>query len=169
MSGLTNQIRTYSDNATEKEVNDRKTSQNWGLFENNSHRTRGITTEQSLQELEAFNRNGQLPGLSSSGVTMTTDSDGRYMEFTVQGSSSSGSFRPTGTANNGGSSGGSGGMFTSTSTTTSFTTINNGGNGQNPQAQKLQGQDTNKGAQFFAMMKEKEAAKYRPGNQAFRG
>jgi len=50
--GITSTVRAYQNVASDEEKNKKYNQQKWGLFETNYQRTKGITTEQSLQEIE---------------------------------------------------------------------------------------------------------------------
>ena len=52
MQNTVGAVRDYANNASEKEKTDKSGQQKWGLFETNYQRNKGITTDQSLQEIE---------------------------------------------------------------------------------------------------------------------
>merc|ERR1712137_1020031 len=54
LTGTTGAVRNYMANASEKEKTEKKGQQQWGLFETNYQRNKGITTDKSLQEIEEF-------------------------------------------------------------------------------------------------------------------
>merc|ERR1712063_208449 len=58
LTGATGAVRNYIDNASEKEKTEKKGQQQWGLFETNYQRNKGISTEQSLNEIEQFCKDG---------------------------------------------------------------------------------------------------------------
>jgi len=58
MVGVTGAVRSYTANATPEERERKYGQQKWGLFETDYQRRKGITTEQSLQEIEDFCANG---------------------------------------------------------------------------------------------------------------
>jgi len=98
-SGIVGAVRQYTADATTAEKEKKYGQQKWGLFETNYQRTKGITTEQSLQELENAATHGvsyTVKSGSSSGGTAGSD-----------GSSSSSSSGGGGSSSPGGSFGGS--------------------------------------------------------------
>lgn len=52
MSNTVDAVRNYANNASESEKNQKYGQQKWGLFETNYQRNKGITTDESLQEIE---------------------------------------------------------------------------------------------------------------------
>jgi len=54
LRGVTSAVRDYTANASQAEKEKKYGQQKWGLFETDYQRRKGITTEQSLQEIEAF-------------------------------------------------------------------------------------------------------------------
>merc|ERR1712137_110155 len=54
LTGTTGAVRNYMANASEKEKTEKKGQQQWGLFETNYQRNKGISTDQSLQEIDEF-------------------------------------------------------------------------------------------------------------------
>lgn len=55
---ITNAVRNYTANASVAEREKKYGQQKWGLFETNYQRKKGITTEDSLREIEAAARDG---------------------------------------------------------------------------------------------------------------
>ena len=151
MSNFTNQVRDYTNNASESERNSKKGQQQWGLFETHSQRQRGITTEQSLQEIENFAKRGEIQGQQviqgQGGFSMETSGNGTV---TI--------------TNEGGQQGGqgqSGGGFSMSSTTTkTFTTQGSPENRE--RVNKFKPNAGNQGAEFFQQVKARNAAKYAP-------
>eukprot|EP00512_Aurantiochytrium_limacinum_P005028 CAMPEP_0171498682 /NCGR_PEP_ID=MMETSP0958-20121227/7991_1 /TAXON_ID=87120 /ORGANISM="Aurantiochytrium limacinum, Strain ATCCMYA-1381" /LENGTH=193 /DNA_ID=CAMNT_0012033119 /DNA_START=88 /DNA_END=669 /DNA_ORIENTATION=+ len=61
LSSITNAVRENEDTASKEKREKRYNQQQWGLFETNYQREKGITTEESLQEIERFERDGIAP------------------------------------------------------------------------------------------------------------
>merc|ERR1712137_474203 len=58
LKDTTGAVRNYMANASEKEKTEKKGQQQWGLFETNYQRNKGISTDQSLNEIEQFCKDG---------------------------------------------------------------------------------------------------------------
>jgi len=157
LRGVTNAVRDYSNNASQAEKEKKYGQQKWGLFETDYQRRKGITTEQSLQEIEAFCDGG---GEVCAPHPSARPGDGPF------GGTADGTFYPsTGGYNNGlsprkfGPGGSSGGYSTTTTTThTAGYSTGVGGSGDIHFAD-----EGNAGAAFFAQHQAREAAKYKPG------
>eukprot|EP00300_Choanocystis_sp_HF-7_P022371 c21616_g1_i1.p1 GENE.c21616_g1_i1~~c21616_g1_i1.p1 ORF type:complete len:199 (+),score=40.47 c21616_g1_i1:30-626(+) len=78
LSGVTGAVRDHMNNASASEKSGTSGQQKWGLFETNYQRTKGITTEQSLQEIEAFvgAQNAQPGTTTSSGSAQSQAGSG---------------------------------------------------------------------------------------------
>jgi len=106
LSGVTSGVRAYTAAASEEEKEKKYGQQKWGLFETNYQRTKGITTEQSLQEIEAA-VNGGVPVNTNvhkkvgEGSTLTSGTAGTFGTASLSSGAAGGSI-------GGGSSGGSG-------------------------------------------------------------
>jgi len=61
LTTITSAVREFTDTASDEKRNAKYNQQQWNLFETNYQRDKGITTEESLQEIEAFSRDGVLP------------------------------------------------------------------------------------------------------------
>ena len=61
LTSVTSSVRSYVAGASEEEKSKRYNQQKWKLFETNYQREKGITTEQSLQEIENFANHGIAP------------------------------------------------------------------------------------------------------------
>lgn len=80
-AGITSTVRAFTNAATEEQKNAKYNQQKWGMFETNYQRNKGITTEQSLQEIEAVMGGGvRVPG-SKPGT--------HEVEYTISGQSGS--------------------------------------------------------------------------------
>jgi len=155
LRGVTSAVRDYSANASQAEKEKKYGQQKWGLFETDYQRRKGITTEQSLQEIEAFCDGGgevcaphptARPGDGPFGGTASG-----YQERSTGGESglSPRKFGP------GGSSG----------STVTYTTGRTGGysTGVGGSGDIHFSDSGDAGAAFFAQHQAREAAKYKPG------
>mmetsp|Transcript_680 Transcript_680/g.1131 ORF Transcript_680/g.1131 Transcript_680/m.1131 type:complete len:219 (+) Transcript_680:68-724(+) len=61
MTEITKAVRDVTNAASDEKRDKKYNQQKWGLFETNYQREKGITTEESLQEIEAFSRDGTIP------------------------------------------------------------------------------------------------------------
>jgi len=146
---VTGAVRGYMAGASDKEKESKTGQQKWGLFETNYQRTKGITTEQSLQEIEDAMKN--FNG-GNSQTTGTSGSSSNSFGSRGGGGASDAQFSTAG----GGSGGG--GQFGSksgggSSTTTHKAPIEKTG--------KF-GSAGNAGSAAFAQFQNKQAAKYKP-------
>lgn len=136
--------------------------QKWGLFETNSQRARGISTEQSLQELDSAVQHGVVvrQGGPKKFVEVTSSGGGAGGAgaggAAAGGSGGMGNFgsRPAG---GGVAAGGVGNFGSSTTVTTS-----GGSQGDNLNPAHMT-RDGGAGAAFMQQHAAKEAAKYKPG------
>jgi hypothetical protein len=102
----TTATRSYVSAASEAEKDSRKGQQKWGLFETNYQRNKGISTAESMQEIEDFARTGIRPeahpgtvpwtakhggGSSHGGESSSHSSHASSSESVTPGSSSAGS------------------------------------------------------------------------------
>ena len=96
----TSATRDYIANASDKEKSEKKTKQEWGLFETNYQRTKGITTDESLKEIEEFARTGVRPEATPGTVPWTpkTGNAGGASSATSSGGGASRFGRPAGGA-----------------------------------------------------------------------
>ena len=165
LTGTTDAVRNYMDNASEKEKTEKKGQQQWGLFETNYQRNKGITTDQSLQEIEEFCKGGVSvrsggetwsvggKGCGNCGTVPSANQKfcsncGLELRATIQHHGA-----PGGGAPRGGGFGASGGGFGA----------GGGGRGGAPGTGNLSfAEGSNAGAAFFNQHKEKEAKKYQP-------
>eukprot|EP01130_Rhizamoeba_saxonica_P018978 TRINITY_DN96_c0_g1_i1.p1 TRINITY_DN96_c0_g1~~TRINITY_DN96_c0_g1_i1.p1 ORF type:complete len:205 (-),score=51.85 TRINITY_DN96_c0_g1_i1:59-673(-) len=152
---VTDAVRGYAANATDEEVAKRAGKQQWGLFETNYQRNKGISTEQSLQEIENF-VGGSQGGASRGGNTGS-------------GSTGSAGYR-------GGSAGGAGnGGFNISTTETSTITFSGGSGTSNLNANNFGGNrggagsgtghipnSGNSGASYFSNHLANEKKRYGP-------
>ncbi len=67
LTGTTQAVRSYVASAPQAEKEKKYNQQQWGLFETNYQRNKGITTDDSLNEIEVF-----FPSLSLPSHTCTT-------------------------------------------------------------------------------------------------
>mmetsp|Transcript_19145 Transcript_19145/g.29987 ORF Transcript_19145/g.29987 Transcript_19145/m.29987 type:complete len:209 (-) Transcript_19145:108-734(-) len=169
LQGTCDAVRNYQNNASTAEKEKKYNQQKWGLFETNYQREKGITTEQSLQEIEEFAAGGgKTQGIDSSGGNRYGGSSGGAGGYGGSsggaggyggssggaggygGSSGGGGFGPGGSSGGygGGSSGGFGGASRSGGA--------GGGTGKF-------GPSGAGGADFFQQHQQKESAKYKPG------
>ena len=79
LTGVTTAVREYAETAPSSVTEKKYGQQKWGLFETNYQREKGITTEQSLQEIESYcqqgyasGQQGELAGSTRTTVTTTT-------------------------------------------------------------------------------------------------
>lgn len=167
LTGTTQAVRTYIAGASEEEKEKKYGQQKWGLFETDYQRRKGITTEESLQEIEDFARNGVTVGGSASrgsapansaagGAygTATTGSTRGFSQANVRevdgrggfgGAAAGGPGSPRGAGGfGGGSPRGPGGRGQGTGTFGS-------------------GDQSDAGARFFMQHQENEARKFKPG------
>ena len=170
LTGTTQAVRSYIATASEEEKEKKYGQQKWGLFETDYQRRKGITTEESLQEIENFSRYGVAvsgnPSKTSSSATSSSSSysaaGGSY------GTATTGTTRGFSQANlrevdgRGGfgssSSSGSGaaGRFGSSSAGSPR------GRGQGTESFGS-GDSCDAGARFFMQHQENEARKFKPG------
>ena len=164
LRGVTAAVRSYSAAAPQAEKEKKYGQQKWGLFETDYQRRKGITTEQSLQEIEQFcegggevcaphptARPGQGPfgGTARPSVSTTSTTSSAT---TATGPQSPRRFGPgagaPGTA--GAGAGGAARGATSSGVGGAGSSIKFGAGGD-------------AGADFFAQHQAREAAKYKPG------
>eukprot|EP01089_Gocevia_fonbrunei_P022285 TRINITY_DN8960_c0_g1_i1.p1 TRINITY_DN8960_c0_g1~~TRINITY_DN8960_c0_g1_i1.p1 ORF type:complete len:188 (+),score=75.62 TRINITY_DN8960_c0_g1_i1:3-566(+) len=153
LRGVTGAIRDYSNNASQAEKDKKTGQQQWGLFETNYQRNKGITTDQSLDEIEDFSKNGL--SYQAGGGRNTAGSAGSQSSSSFggsAGSSSSGSSTSGGGFGPGGSSGGGFGPGGATGTSG----VAGGGTGRFPEG-------SGAGAAFFSQHQQRENAKFKPG------
>merc|ERR1712137_223845 len=153
MTNTTGAVRDYMNSASEKEKTELKGQQKWGLFETNYQRNKGISTDQSLQEIEDF---------CQGGVTVTA---GGQEWSTTSGSGArgqaGGNFGAGGQA--GGGFGGQGGVAFGTVQPGSLATAGTTTRGTMPGGGNMKFEDRSAGgASFFASHQAKEAKKYQP-------
>lgn len=150
LTNTTSAVRNYIDNASEAEKTGKKGQQQWGLFETNYQRNKGISTNESLQEIEDF---------CKTGVTVTNGGQ----EWSIAGTSSH-------EAGYGGRPGGQQGYSTG-GNQVSHVSVQGGGlatagqvnRSAQPGAGNLSfGDRSAGGASFFAQHQAKEAKKYQP-------
>jgi hypothetical protein len=72
----TQATKQYVASATADEQQSRKGQQQWGLFETNYQRTKGISTAESMQEIEDFARTGVRPVATPGTVPWTSKTAG---------------------------------------------------------------------------------------------
>jgi len=166
MVGVTGAVRSYTANASAEEKERKYGQQKWGLFETDYQRRKGITTEQSLQEIEDFCANGgevcaphpsAKPGDGPFGGTPARPAayDSSYSGSSSGGYYSSGPEARGLNPNKFGSGGGAPGYGHSTAP---------GYGHPAPPPQRVDfGPGGNAGADYFRKHQEAEAAKYRPG------
>lgn len=172
LTGTTQAVRSYIASASEEEKEKKYGQQKWGLFETDYQRRKGITTEESLQEIEDFANNGVTvkvggPQASSSSSaasyhtasTGSTPSGGYASETygvsrtgTTQGFSQANMNEVNGRGGFGGAGGAAGG----------FGSTSGGGRGQGT-GTFGNGGDCDAGARFFMQHQENEARKFKPG------
>ena len=158
LRGVTAAVRSYSAAAPQAEKEKKYGQQKWGLFETDYQRRKGITTEQSLQEIEQFCEGGgevcaphptARPGQGPFGGTAGTRTSSAT---TATGPQSPRRFGPgagaPGTA--GAGAGGAARGATSSGVGGAGSSIKFGPGGD-------------AGADFFAQHQAREAAKYKPG------
>lgn len=153
LTGVTSAVRSYAANASAEEKEKKYGQQKWGLFETNYQRNKGISTEQSLQEIEEF---------ASTGVTVGHGLD------TVGSSSGAGGAGGFGSAGGAGGFGSAGGAGFSSGGSAGFSS---GGSSSSPSGKPgaVGFGKTNfaprgdSGAQYFMQHQQREAAKYKPG------
>merc|ERR1712137_1338023 len=135
MTNTTGAVRDYMNSASEKEKTELKGQQKWGLFETNYQRNKGISTDQSLQEIEDFCQGGVTVTAGGQEWSTTSGSGARG-----QGGGAFGTVQPGSLA---------------TAGTTTRGTMPGGGN------MKFEDRSSG-GASFFASHLAKEAKKYQP-------
>ena len=166
LRGVTSAVRTYTANASQAEKEKKYGQQKWGLFETDYQRRKGITTEQSLQEIEEFCAGG---GVVCAPHPSAKPGDGPFGGAPARnGAAGSGAASSTGGGLNPskfgpGSAGGAGG---------GSTTPRGGAGGQAGRTSSGVGGSGSTvrftptgdaGADFFAQHQAREAAKYKPG------
>eukprot|EP00727_Mastigamoeba_balamuthi_P007064 m51a1_g2979 hypothetical protein (196) ;mRNA; f:717412-718258 len=157
LTSVTSAVRNYAASASQEERDKKYGQQQWGLFETDSQRRRNITTEQSLQEIEDFSRNGVT--MPPSGVD------------TVHGAGSRGpALPPRDAAGSAGSAGQYGSAAGGPGGAGGFGSAGNGSAAEFDSRGRAAGSGTgsfptgaNTGASFFAQHQQREAAKYKPG------
>ena len=163
LRGVTSAVRTYTANASQAEKEKKYGQQKWGLFETDYQRRKGITTEQSLQEIEEFCAGG---GEVCAPHPSAKPGDGPFGGMPARngtaGSSASSStgggglnpsrFGPGGASASGGSTTPRGGQAGRTSSGV-------GGSGSTVRFAPT----SDAGADYFAQHQAREAAKYKPG------
>jgi len=143
LTGTTQAVRSYAESATQAEKEKKYGQQKWGLFETNYQRNKGITTDESLKEIEEFSKHGVVPGSAGGrgGFGSTAGDDG------AGGGAGSGSGYGAG----GGAGGGGTGGFSGS-----------GGAGASQGSAQF-GPGGDAGSAFFAQHQQREAAKFKPG------
>eukprot|EP00013_Stygamoeba_regulata_P021007 CAMPEP_0177650980 /NCGR_PEP_ID=MMETSP0447-20121125/12263_1 /TAXON_ID=0 /ORGANISM="Stygamoeba regulata, Strain BSH-02190019" /LENGTH=223 /DNA_ID=CAMNT_0019153949 /DNA_START=97 /DNA_END=768 /DNA_ORIENTATION=- len=167
LTSVTGGVRSYMAGATEAEKTEKKGQQKWGLFETNYQRKKGITTDESLREIDEFARGG---------VVVTHGVDSSSSSSAGGAGSGSGGFGSSGRAVGGGSSGGAGsgsGGFGSAGRTTGGSAAGATPSGGIGEFGRRAGAGTgqlprggNAGDAYFSQYQQKEKEKYKPG---FRG
>ena len=168
LTGTTQAVRSYMASASEEEKEKKYGQQKWGLFETDYQRRKGITTEQSLQEIEDFAKNGVTVGASGRSTSQMT-SPPRGASSDVYGTATPGTTRGFSQANAREFDGGSGGRAGFTGSANSPRS-GAGGFGSGSGSGRGQGTGTfgngdqcDAGAKFFMQHQETEARKYKPG------
>lgn len=154
LTDTTGAVRNYVANASEKEKTEKKGQQQWGLFETNYQRNKKITTDESLQEIEEFCKDGV--SVRAGGETWSVGGKGSNPNYGASGGQGgSGGFGAGGQGGSGGfGAGGQGGGFGPGS---------GGARGGAPGTGNLSfAEGTNAGAAFFNQHKENDAKKYQP-------
>jgi hypothetical protein len=172
LTGTTQAVRSYAASAPQAEKEKKYGQQEWGLFETNYQRNKGITTDDSLKEIEVFfplslspcqhhptlvlthytshsqdfSKHGVVPGGGVLGGGGGRGASGGGGGFGSAGGGGGGGGFGAGGAGGGGGFGSAGGA---------------GAQGSLPF-----GPGGDAGAAFFSQHQQKEAAKYKPG---FRG
>ena len=90
--------RTFIDSASAAEKADKKGQQKWGLFETNYQRTKGISTAESMNEIEEFARTGVRPEATPGTVPWTPKTGGGGAGDASSSSSVSSKFMAGGSA-----------------------------------------------------------------------
>ena len=160
LRGVTAAVRSYSANAPQAEKEKKYGQQKWGLFETDYQRRKGITTEQSLQEIEQFCEGGgevcaphptAKPGQGPFGGTASPAS--------ASASTGPQSPRRFGPGAGGPGAGGPGAAAGGPGAARGATSSGVGGSGSSIKF----GPSGDAGADFFAQHQAREAAKYKPG------
>lgn len=155
--GVCSAVRSYISGATKAETEKKTGQQQWGLFETNYQRTKGITTEESLQEIE----NAVNHGVYVSGNTATTPGSAASAGSGSAGSSSnSGGGSSSSQQHTAGSGGFGGGSFGSSSGGGSSTTTTTHHHLNNDKLKGLKGGGN--AAAFLNKYNAKVAANYKP-------
>lgn len=146
LTGTTQAVRSYAASAPQAEKEKKYGQQEWGLFETNYQRNKGITTDDSLKEIEDFSKHGVVPGggVLGGGGGRGASGGGGGGFGSAGGGGGGGGF---------GAGGAGGGGFGSAG-------------GAGAQGSLPFGPGGDAGAAFFSQHQQKEAAKYKPG---FRG
>lgn len=161
LRGVTAAVRSYSAAAPQAEKEKKYGQQKWGLFETDYQRRKGITTEQSLQEIEAFCDGGgevcaphpsARPGQGPFGGT-AGPAGGAGAAAGTTGPQSPRRFGPGAGGAGAGAGAGAGGAARGA------TSSGVGGSGSSIKF----GPGGDAGADFFAQHQAREAAKYKPG------
>eukprot|EP01087_Luapelamoeba_hula_P007755 TRINITY_DN1902_c0_g1_i3.p1 TRINITY_DN1902_c0_g1~~TRINITY_DN1902_c0_g1_i3.p1 ORF type:complete len:221 (-),score=62.78 TRINITY_DN1902_c0_g1_i3:59-721(-) len=167
ITNVTGAVRDYAANASQKEKETKYNQQKWGLFETNYQRNKGITTDESLQEIEEFCQHGVTPsGMGGGG------GGGRSGQAGQAGShSSSSSGGGGGGGFNSSSSGGGGGGFGPGGSGGGRGGASGGGAGGGgggrafgaDQSNLNFGPGSDAGAAFFNQHQQRDKAKHGPG------
>jgi len=152
--GVTGSVRAYTASASDAEKEKKYGQQKWGLFETNYQRTKGITTDQSLDEIDNFatgnyGRNQGAAGSAGGGGS----AGGKFSG----GGGGGGSSASCGSAGYGSSSAGQAGSRGDVEVTTE---VRGGGGGGPPSNFTSQG---SQGASALDQYKKQQAAKFAPG------
>lgn len=170
LTGTTQAVRTYIAGASEEEKEKKYGQQKWGLFETDYQRRKGITTEESLQEIEDFARNGVTVGGTATRSTASATSAATAGYSGSAGYTSAGSYGVATAGTTQGFSqanvrevdgrGGFGGAAGSPRGAGGFGGV--GGRGQGT-GTFGSGDQCDAGAKFFAQHQQNEARKFKPG------
>lgn len=153
VGGIVDAVRGYANAASEEEKEKKTGQQKWGMFETNYQRTKGITTEQSLQEIEDA-MNGKFG--SGKGQGNSSNTAGHYTPGGKFGEAGSSSSQQTSTTGYGGLGGGQFGASTAGSSSELA------GKGQLGTA-KFGTEGNTEGAAFLNQYNKQVNAKYKPG------
>eukprot|EP01105_Mastigella_eilhardi_P013146 TRINITY_DN298_c3_g1_i1.p1 TRINITY_DN298_c3_g1~~TRINITY_DN298_c3_g1_i1.p1 ORF type:complete len:216 (-),score=56.87 TRINITY_DN298_c3_g1_i1:90-737(-) len=158
LTGVTSAVRDYAAHASTEEKEKKYGQQKWGLFETNYQRNKGISTDQSLQEIEDFAHHGVTVS-SSSTASPTGAQRGGAAGGAGAGAAGAhggsgggfGSGSDSGSAGGFGASGGAGGAGAGAGAGRAQGTLNFGSNAGDA------------GARFFQQHQQTQASKYKPG------
>jgi len=155
LRGVTSAVRDYTAHASQAEKDKKYGQQKWGLFETDYQRRKGITTEQSLQEIEAFCDGG---GEVCAPHPSARPGDGPFGGYSAEHYEQQGATSGEGLSPRRFGPGSSGTTTTVTGRTGGYST-GVGGSGDS-----IRFSPTGEaGADYFAQHQAREAAKYKPG------